>query len=250
MRTIRGCLAAWARGLLGVRRFPTLERQIVELNDSAELMRIFGWKSEAHLPVLPAEYSSVEDVNDRRRLDAESLALTAANVAPAICLDIGTALGASAALMAQNAPDAKIYTVNVPPEEFAAAGTHTTICLSREQIGREYRELGLKNIEQIFANTRDWTPELENIDLAYIDACHDKGFVINDTQKIRSKMRPGGFILWHDFNPALALRFPWIFSVCDAIDELLAANIVQGPIFHVRDSWTGLCRVPETGGDS
>src|SRR5258705_6734046 len=95
-----------------------LEKNVIELNDVSELRKVFGWQSE---PVLndPAiyEFDYVEDVNQRRVRDAECLATVVRNVRPAVCVDLGTSTGHSAACMAGNAPDARIFTVNIPSED-------------------------------------------------------------------------------------------------------------------------------------
>jgi len=80
--------------------------------------------------------------------------------------------------------------------------------------------------------------------VAFIDGCHDAEFVYGDTVKVLSIAEPGAFILWHDFNPQLAKTYHWIYEVCVGIEELYRARKLSGPIYHLRDSWVGLYRVP------
>jgi predicted O-methyltransferase YrrM len=225
-----------------------LEKNVIELNDVSELRKVFGWQLE---PVLddPAiyEFNHVEDVNQRRVRDAECLATVVRNVRPAVCVDIGTSTGHSAAWMAVNAPDAKIFTVNIPPEEIrdGKGGRLTTIAFERDQIGSYYRERKLTNITQLMVNTAEWEPGIGVIDVAFVDGCHDTKFVYNDTRKLLKCMKAGSFILWHDFNVDLVDKYHWIYSVCLGMEQLFAKGILRDRVFHVRDSWVGVYRVPE-----
>lgn len=226
--------------------FGFLDSQVFELNTIGELKKVFRWDRDAILrdPSIH-EFEYVEDVNERRVRDAETLGTVCRNVNAGVMLEIGTAEGHSTALMSENAPGAKIHTVNILPEEMqnGEGGNHTTIALERDKIGSYYRERGCGNITQIFANSAVWEPDLGTIDVAFIDGCHDVDFVYNDSVKILRHMKPGAFMLWHDFNPALTMQYHWINSVCRGIELLFETGKIDGRIFHVKDSWTGVYRV-------
>lgn len=222
--------------------------QIIEQNvivvRNIECLRIaMGW---AHAPVIDhAEidrFEYLEDLNHRRLRDAEVLGSACCNGDPEIILEIGTSIGNGTALIAQNAPDALVYTVNIPPEEITSGGSFVTHAPSRDEIGRYYREKGCKNVRQIFANTARWEPEFFPIDVAFIDGCHDADFVFNDTRKVLQKCKPGSIILWHDFCPALIPVYPWIADVCLGVSRLYAEGLLSGKILHLQDSWVGLYR--------
>jgi hypothetical protein len=232
------------RRLLG-REFSRVQAATVELNDIGELRKVFGWREEPLLddPALH-EFQYVEDVNQRRLRDAEVIGTVTRNAARTACLEIGTSSGRTTALMAGNAPAAMIYTVNIPPEEVASGsgGTFTTHAIGTDAVGAYYRERGHTNVRQIFANTATWEPDVEKIDVAFIDGCHDTDFVFNDTRKVMRHMAPGSFVLWHDYNLALTGTYPWIHSVVLGVENLLEAGIITSRIFHVRDSWVGVQR--------
>lgn len=245
------------RGLAFVNRFlgyrlPTrlnrLERQVIELDSVEELMKVFRWQ---HKPLLDRpdihDFEYVEDANQRRVRDAQSLGAVMRNAQPSVALEIGTSKGMGTVLMAVNAPGATIYTINIPPDEVldGSGGRLTTNALGVEEIGRAYRERGLENVVQILANTATWQPDIGPIDVAFIDGCHDTEFVVGDTLKILPHMRPGGFILWHDFSPDLAKTFQWIGAVTKGVEHLCRLGALPGRIFHVRGSWVGVYRVPE-----
>jgi len=220
---------------------------VIELNNIRELCKVFGWQLS---PVIDDkkiyEFDGPEDVNERRLRDAETLATVVRNANPSVCLEIGTSDGHGTALMSLNAsPQARIYTINIPPEEITsgAGGELTTVALEREKIGAYYRKRNMTNITQILANTARWQPDIGPIDVALIDGCHDTRFVYNDTVKVLKQMKPGSFVIWHDFNLSLVNKYEWIYTVCLGVERLIADRLLKGQIFHVRDSWMAVYQV-------
>jgi predicted O-methyltransferase YrrM len=231
---------------LKIQEYPHLRASVFELNNIGELKKLFNWDND---PILNDqsihEFGSIEDINERRIRDAESIGTVCRNIAKGTFLEIGTSSGHGTALMAQNAPQAKIYTVNIPPQEANAGegGKYITHALEDDEIGIYYKKLGLKNIIQILANTATWNPDIGTIDVAFIDGCHDTEFVFNDTRKILKCMKPGSFILWHDFNLELAQKRRWIRCVCLGIEKLYEKGLLKGRTFHLKDSFVGIHRV-------
>lgn len=232
--------------ILSGERFPNLAKNVIELNNTNELKKAFKWTCDPVLndPVI-YEFSYLEDVNERRVRDAESIGTVMCNTNPQVALEIGTADGRSTALMAENSAGSQIFTVNIPPEEIVSGkgGVLTTFALEKEKIGSYYRSKDIRNISQIYANTATWEPDIGVINVAFIDGCHDSDFVYNDTRKIIKNMELGSFILWHDFNLNLIKRHDWIDSVCQGVEWLYMDKVLNGPILHVRDSWVGIYRV-------
>ena len=222
-----------------------LERNVRELRSYAQLKLALGWVRD---PVLEGDHLHLvlgpDDWNERRLRDAEVIGGACANEAHKIALEIGTAHGLTTALMAENAPSAHVYTVNIPPEEIAAGGVHTSFAPERAEIGRVWRERRLGNVTQILANTARWSPDFAPIDVAFIDGCHDEEFVFEDTRKVLANSRAGAIVLWHDFHPGLRRVHPWIASVCRGVERLYREGVLRGPILHLQDSWVGLYRVP------
>lgn len=217
----------------------------MEVRDYARLKKAMGWQKD---PVLEGEhlhkYEFLEDLNDRRLRDAEALGGVCCNGDWKIILEIGTALGHSTALMAQNAPNAKIFTVNIPPEEIAEGGNFVTFAPTKEEIGSYFRQLGLPNITQIYANTAKWEPNVGSIDVAFIDGCHDADFVYNDTVKILRHCHPGSILVFHDFSPRLIDANVAIQGVCEGVERLYWHKVLKGPIFQLQDSFMGIYKVP------
>src|SRR5262245_54746208 len=164
-----------------------LSRSLIELNDVGELKKLYRWQDD---PVIDRpdvhDFEFVTDINQRRLRDAEVLGAVMRNARPRVALEIGTANGMATVQMAVNAPEAHIYTVNILPEEVrdGQGGELTTVAMAQDDIGIAFRQRGLHNITQIFANTATWEPDIGTIDVAFIDGCHDSEFVYNDTRKI------------------------------------------------------------------
>lgn len=185
-----------------------------------------------------------EDLNERRRLDAEVLSCIAANVPPGNMLDIGTYKGHSAARMAVNSPQSYVFTVNIHPDELQQGGTLVTGVPPINDIGIFYREHNLQNVTQIFANTRTWQvpAEINELSLVYIDGCHDREYVYSDTKLIIDRVQSGGFILWHDCSPLYRKNYPWIHQVMLALEQLISENVLTPFILNVKHSWIGIWR--------
>ena len=222
-----------------------LERNVLEVNDIGGLGKAFGWSREPSLgDAYLDEYEFHEDLNERRKRDAEVLGLVAANAAPTSILEIGTGHGYSTAILARNAPWAMVHTVNIPPEEIGDGGRYTTFAPAGDEIGQYYKEQGLRNVRQIFTNTASWKPDICPVDVAFIDGSHDAAFVYSDTKRVLEVCRPGSIILWHDFSPSLSKAYPWIASVCRGVERLYEHGALSGKILHLVDSWIGLYQVP------
>lgn len=66
------------------------------------------------------DFENSLDANERRIRDAECLGMIMQYANPSIVLEIGTATGRTTALLAKNASNAHIHTLNILPEEISA----------------------------------------------------------------------------------------------------------------------------------
>jgi len=219
-----------------------------ELESAKELLRYFHWNEYDEIDPTPYQkYRYKEDLNYRKLRDLESLKTVVKNIQPNTILEIGTAEGRTTDMFSTTAPQATIHTMNIPPDEIhqGEGGKKTTYAYAVDEIGKIYKQNNRKNVRQILSNSATWKPDIENVDFAFIDGCHDADFVYNDTKKILPLMKPGGFILWHDFNPNLITQFSWVHDVCKGIDRLLYERYLAREILFVKNSWIGIYQVPK-----
>ncbi len=185
------------------------------------------------------------DYYERKRRDAEVLCALSANVYGP-CLDLGTSHGRSAYKLGTNLADrGRVFTVNILPQQLdSTCGKMITHVLQKEQIGAYFREHGVANIDQYYANTARWDMPLEiaNLSLVFVDAAHDTEMVLNDSRLIFPRVADGGFIVWHDFSPALRQKWDWINASMLGVERFFAERGLEPEIVHLRNSWTGVWR--------
>jgi predicted O-methyltransferase YrrM len=134
--------------------------------------------------------------------EAYVLSLVTAFTRPRRILEIGTASGQGTALMAAQAPDATIDTLdlgNDTPSLGEQRGQPPWQDLST--IGEAYREAGVADrVTQHFGDSArfDYAPLHGQIDLAFIDGGHTYEYVTEDSANVLRCMRPGGVIVWDD----------------------------------------------------
>lgn len=164
---------------------------------------------------------------------------------PLVVLELGTAHGNATANICRQSPQTKVYTVNAPVEE--QTGNLTTYDLTVEEIGRVYREEGFsERVVQIFANTLhlDLSQHFKEpvIDLAIIDACHDTDYVINDFHKVKSFVKPGGTVLFHDtFQSPAPSHLDGSYKAC------LKLRREGYDIRQLKNTWWAVWTNDETG---
>ena len=162
---------------------------------------------------------------------------------PTLVVELGTAQGNLTANICRQAPNATVFTVNAPVEE--QSGELITFELTREQIGEVYRRHGFDDrVRQVYANTLtlDLGQYLEpkSSDLAIVDACHDREYVINDFFKIKEFVKEGGIVLLHDTHPDMKSHLLGSYSAC----MILRARGYD--IRHLQGTWWGVWVRPRT----
>ncbi|MBI5765228.1 MAG: class I SAM-dependent methyltransferase [Planctomycetes bacterium] len=125
---------------------------------------------------------------------------------PERVFEIGTSQGRSTALIAMNTPPAtKIFTLDLPPESQVPSGASDLhlIELARKELGIAFRDTNWSSrITQLLGDSEgfDFKPYYDSIDLATVDGSHTYKFVRCDSMNAFRMIRPGGVILWHDFE--------------------------------------------------
>jgi predicted O-methyltransferase YrrM/predicted SAM-dependent methyltransferase len=223
--------------------------KITVVDTIQELMRRFGLENEGVISVEDVDIEENDtDRNARRRRDAEVLTTIAANHSGRI-LEIGTSFGNGTFKLASNLKSpGRVTTVNVLPEQISGSANLVTHLIGREEIGSFWRAQGLSNVDQAYADTMSWNVpvELRDLDVVFIDGCHDERYVHSDSHLLYDRIRPGGFLIWHDFNPDLRRVFPWIHEVMSGIERFLRDRGLEPEVVHLRNSFMGVTRIPAT----
>ena len=123
-------------------------------------------------------------------------------------LEIGTAWGYSAAVIAQAMPEAKLVTLNPKPSE---------VRLAREHLA------GWPNVRVVEQLSAEYLDEYDGplLSLVFVDGDHRRAGVLLDCQWF-NWLAVGGLILFHDYSDAGTRRpCPSVKQVVDAFSESL-----------------------------
>ena len=208
-----------------------------------DICAYYGWTHQSNLRKsdFPPSPGNLWQLNSRRFNDVRLVTTCSLNINGEI-VEIGTSHGEMTARLATLNPGKTVFTLDVLPTQ-KNEGNHITHKISSSDIGRTYKSLGLKNVVQFLEDSLTWNPSISNIDLAFIDGCHDKKYVIRDTIKCASFMNKGGYIIWHDCNPDLSCHFHWLNSVQSAIEELMVTNHISKPVLYLKNSFTAITQL-------
>ncbi|HWB61285.1 MAG TPA: class I SAM-dependent methyltransferase [Chthoniobacteraceae bacterium] len=141
---------------------------------------------------------------------SQALALAAILVAeqPAEVLEIGTFIGNTTRLMAENAPNAIIHTVDLP-EDFSAGSDPVANVpkddfhlIQKRVVGKNYKDLPCASrIRQHFADTATWDfREAGHPVFFFIDGSHTYEYCKSDSEKCLELCGGRGVFLWHDYD--------------------------------------------------
>lgn len=135
------------------------------------------------------------------------LATVVSALQPRKIFETGTFRGVGALTMALNAPDAEIYTVDLPDSaadtETLTKGDKEWVRLSRGCTGAAFDGLPeAERIHQIWANslTLNAAEIATGVDLFFIDGGHSYECVKADTENALKVLSPNGVILWDDYT--------------------------------------------------
>jgi predicted O-methyltransferase YrrM len=212
-------------------RYPLPEIDIVSLTGSEpeETPRILEQICMPHRQSKWAQFASHDDFGPLLHLLRH---INARRV-----VELGTAHGNTIANICDTFPDIEAITVNAPVEMMT--GEVTTFSLTADEIGKVYRERGFESrVVQVYQNTLqlDLSGVINklSVDLVIIDACHDVAFVLNDFEKTREYVRPGGVVLFHDTHPSKVKHLRGSYVACA---ELRRRGF---DVRHIRGTWWGI----------
>ena len=122
---------------------------------------------------------------------------------PAAIFEIGTFNGRTAVTLAENAPESTtVYTLDLPRD----APTSLPI-LSGERKYVDKSQSGdwvrgsphAGKVRQLFGDSATFDFSHYKVDLVFVDGSHAYDYVISDSRRALSMLRPGGMIVWHDY---------------------------------------------------
>jgi predicted O-methyltransferase YrrM len=135
--------------------------------------------------------------------DIVSLCLLARLSKPKVIFEIGTLAGYTAVHFALNAPEARIFTLDLGPED--RSSLPTTVMDDSFISKHEHRPKALEQFPQVtclYGDTAkfDFSPYRGLVDLFFIDGAHSYEYVRNDSLKAMECTHPGSVIAWHDYG--------------------------------------------------
>jgi predicted O-methyltransferase YrrM len=136
------------------------------------------------------------------------LATIVSAINPKKIFETGTFRGVGTLAMALNAPEANIYTLDLPEQyteaevETLSKGDKEWVRLSRTSTGFAFQgHPAAARIHQLRGNSLTFEPpaELENTDLCFIDGGHSYECVKADTETALKILSPNGVVVWDDY---------------------------------------------------
>jgi hypothetical protein len=139
------------------------------------------------------------------------LAQAAAAVpAGSIVVEIGTYDGRTTLNLAVNAPETRVVTLDLPPDESAlyALAHGERQYVDKPQPGARFRacdpvwEEAAQRITQVLGDsaTFDWAPYRGRAGLVFVDGSHAYDYVRKDSETAMRLVARGGMVIWHDYG--------------------------------------------------
>jgi len=208
-----------------------------------ELSRRFSCFSDADslfsIPVSPRRRYGNVGVDELVILSAMTRSIN-----PRTIFEFGRFDGLTTLCLAQSAPKAKVYTLDLP---YGGSGSdHTGYAPNAPAVARNrWEREGVNNrIAEILMDSESFDPGaylggslIGAIDLVFIDANHDYDHIRHDTDSALSMLSPGGVVIWHDY---FKRSFPGVTAHLAELAETHEVFWVQSP-GHPDYLETSLC---------
>jgi predicted O-methyltransferase YrrM len=178
------------------------------------------------------------DVGLATRGDADLLFSMMAALQPARFLEIGTWRGGTAAMIKTVCPQADVVTLNFPEPELVNNP------LMKAEVGRAFLQRKL-DVHLVWADSADLLSlNLGTFDAIFVDGDHRYHAALRDMEKTWSILRPGGYLLFHDFVQEIGPdRPPHCRRVVRAFRRFAKTHgreFADG--FCMEGSWIGIVR--------
>lgn len=126
--------------------------------------------------------------------------------------EIGTSVGVTASNLAINLPDGgELYTLDLPPVTGDGANIVTKFDVTvsdrkmiyGNRVSRRFLGTPLEpKINQLYGDsaTFDYSDHIGQCDVVFVDGSHAYAYVKSDTEIAYKLAKPGGWVIWHDYN--------------------------------------------------
>jgi predicted O-methyltransferase YrrM len=167
--------------------------------------------------------------------DAEASILAVLATDATQLFEFGTCTGKTTYLWARNQPaGGRVTTLTLAPDQLAQyqvadgdeafAVEHARL----ESAFTRFRYSGTdveSRIDQLFGDSKSFDERayVDRCDVVFVDGSHAYSYVVSDSTKALRMVKPGGLVLWHDYNSATK-------GVFRALNELSK----QIPLVHLR----------------
>lgn len=168
--------------------------------------------------------------------DAESWILAVVARDARVMFEFGTCTGKTAYLWARNQPaGGTVTTLTLPPEQAAqvrgAAGDDPVAVAYAREESRFSRFLysgtaAEERIVQLLGDSKEFDerPYAGRCDVVFVDGSHAYSYVVSDSAKALTMVRPGGLVLWHDYSP----ECPGVFQALNELAQRLPLVHIEG----------------------
>ena len=150
--------------------------------------------------------------------EALSLSAIASYLQPHRSFEIGTFTGVSTLALALNAPDAQIWTLDLPDEALQQFAFRFEVGSVWQNAARRDEKLR-SHIMQLRGDSRrfDYAPYENQMDLVLVDANHAYDWARDDSRHALQMLAPNGVIIWDDYDWS---EHPDCAGVARALHEL------------------------------
>lgn len=144
---------------------------------------------------------------------------------PGSALDIGTGEGSTAEVFARSG--AEVITIGIArPDierlEFGLPGHEGLYVPTVEMWDFANERLAEMGVEVIRADTGTFPFDaLPEFDLVFVDGCHSAEYVRNDSEKAWTRLKAGGLMMWHDYQPTDPPLWAGVRDYLDGLAERL-----------------------------
>jgi SAM-dependent methyltransferase len=206
-----------------------------------------GWLQTLGPAAFRARFGSADDsralLGYTNAADTHVVLSLLAHARPKRILEVGTALGHMTANLTEfSGDDAVVFTLGTTTDlDAPTSAPQRYETPARHDFGRHANAFGKGGkVFFIVADSLGYDfARLAPLDFAFIDGAHDLEHVLSDSRNAYAALRPGGWLVWHDFTSPVE----WV-EVRPALERLRFAE----PVVHVEGTAVAFLHKGEVGG--